>query len=585
MYLEHLRIKSYRSISELNINLNKSLNIFIGENNSGKSAIIDALRIGLSYGNQKRDIYISKSDFHIDKENPETEIQDIEFDFIFRIEEAVEAGWFNDLLNVDGEDNQTLQLHFRYSLIENRKIKYKVWGGLNEGQGISPEVLQAFYHVYLGALRNTIHELRPTRGNRLGQLYSNIKMDEDPDVDREKKDEVAQSVKASIEENEDWTTHIESGKSKIIEHLGNSTFNNNPQEIDITFLPFDFEKLVDNLKINIPVFKPDIIGDNQEKQKYFELYQNGLGYNNLIYAATIFGDLSQRKSNSPESYLALLVEEPEAHLHPQLQNVFFDYLNRLNSEDLQMFITSHSPTITAKAELDSIFVLNRNNEGLKCTSVKATSMTEENKIFLQKFLDVTKSQLFFSKGVLLVEGISESLLMPILSSIIEGNYNLEKNAIELVNLNGVAFSHFVNMFNSENPQENIMIKCSILTDDDRDIETDEISSRAIKAMELERGNVKVFLANNTFEYELFVAGNETILKEVFAELHPIAASRIEEGENIQDHAISFLSKVVSNKAKSRLAHNLAIRLLNNEEDANNFNVPNYIVEAIKFVID
>jgi putative ATP-dependent endonuclease of OLD family len=59
----------------------------------------------------------------------------------------------------------------------------------------------------------------------------------------------------------------------------------------------------------------------------------------------------------------------------------------------------------------------------------------------------------------------------------------------------------------------------------------------------------------------------------------------EEGENIQDHAISFLSKVVSNKAKSRLAHNLAIRLLNNEEDANNFNVPNYIVEAIKFVID
>lgn len=107
----------------------------------------------------------------------------------------------------------------------------------------------------------------------------------------------------------------------------------------------------------MPVFKSDVIQGDDHKQKYFDLYQNGLGYNNLIYTATVLGHLKQKATVDSEAYMALLIEEPEAHLHPQLQNIFFKYLLDLNNEQFQIFVTSHSPTITAKADLKTLHVL------------------------------------------------------------------------------------------------------------------------------------------------------------------------------------------------------------------------------------
>ena len=190
MYLEKFTIKNFRGIQNITLNFNKGLNVLIGENNSGKTAIIDALRVCLSYGNQKRDIYISLSDFHIDKAVISEELNDIEFHLHFHIDIAAEVGWFNDLLSVAEDGTQDLQLHFRYYLDENDRVKYKVWGGTNEGQAIAPEVLFLIYHVHLDALRDAEQYLRPVRGNRLGQLYANIQIDPDHETDQDKKREL-----------------------------------------------------------------------------------------------------------------------------------------------------------------------------------------------------------------------------------------------------------------------------------------------------------------------------------------------------------------------------------------------------------
>ncbi|MDD2438433.1 MAG: ATP-dependent endonuclease, partial [Massilibacteroides sp.] len=248
------------------------------------------------------------------------------------------------------------------------------------------------------------------------------------------------------------------------------------------------------------------------------------------------------------------------------------------------FISSHSPTITAKSDLKSVVVLQNQDNKVSALSLDKSGLSGDNRKYLHKFLDVTKSQLFFSNGVILVEGISESLLLPIFSKIMEenGKYDIESAGVELVNLNGVAFSHFANLFNNDDNDKNLKTRCSLITDDDRDKETDEIASRAKVASELERKNLKVFLAEQTFEFELFIAGNKDILIEIFKEMHPVAAGRIIENADVKIHATNFLEKVISNKAKSELAHRLAVKLASDENARNAFVVPTYLQNAIKY---
>jgi putative ATP-dependent endonuclease of the OLD family len=580
MFLKKIKIKNYRCIKDASIDFNKGVNILIGENNSGKTAVLDALRVCLSYGKQWRDIWVSVNNFHLDKNDPDAEIEDIEFHLYFVIEAEAEAGIYHDFLSVGEDGKQELQIHFRYYIEESngiKKVRYKVWGGDNEGQKITPDVLDLIYFIHLDGLRDAVHHLRPVRGNRLGELYSKIVTDVDT------QELLSGKVRNVLNDDTEWNTLIEQGKNKVNEHLEETTITGKEQNVEIDFLPFEFRRIVDNLRIQTPVYSEDII-ENGDKQKYFELYQNGLGYNNLIYIATVLGDLKRQKELVEEAYVALLIEEPEAHLHPQLQNIFFNYLDKLNAIGFQIFVSSHSPTITAKADLDSLIVLQEQENKITSLSIKKSNLDDTNKTYLRKFLDVTKCQLFFANGVILVEGISEALLIPVFSEIIGTDYNIEKKGVELINLNGVAFSHFGKLFNSEDTDIRLNCRCAILTDDDR-TEDVEISSRAANAKELENGLLKVLLAEKTFEIELFKSGNnKDVLLGIFSEMHPTAADRIDEGASIEEYADNFLKKINSNKAKSELAHRLAIKLESDAESKNNFTVPDYIRDAIKWVV-
>ncbi|WP_225369573.1 TOPRIM nucleotidyl transferase/hydrolase domain-containing protein [Methanobrevibacter arboriphilus] len=79
--------------------------------------------------------------------------------------------------------------------------------------------------------------------------------------------------------------------------------------------------------------------------------------------------------------------------------------------------------------------------------MKNSNLSLDNKKYLLKFLDVTKSQLFFAKSVILVEGISEALLLPIFGEIL--GYNFDKQGVELVNVNGLSFKHFIPLFSKK----------------------------------------------------------------------------------------------------------------------------------------
>jgi len=559
MYLKNFHIKDFRCISDLDIEFQKGLNVLIGENNSGKTAVIDALRLALGIGSNHREIYIDSDDFHIRPDGAKTD--QIEYDLIFSEPTIEEQGVFFELLVIK-ENVAELQLHIRYKL-ENRngieRIKFVYWGGENEGQSIVSEVFEFFYYVHLGALRNAEKDLSPSRGNRTSQLF--LKLLED--INDQKK--YAQDIQDKIDELENWKELKKKAKNKVNEHLSKLTIVDSKQEIDINYIPFEYKKIVENLKMQLL----QRFGNDSVQQ--FEIYQNGLGYNNLIYISTVLGDIFERKQREKESFISLFIEEPEAHLHPQLQDILFNFLKKTAEEKIQIFITSHSPTVSAKSQLNSIIVLQKTDDNVSSVSLKECNLNEPNQKKLERFLDVTKAQLFFAKGVLLVEGISEALLIPTFSEIL--GYDLDQSGIEIVNINGVAFEPFAKLFNSINEKERLKSRCSIVTDDD--CQNGSISKRAGNAVSLKNANLNVLLSKKTFEYELFITGNEEILKNLYLEMHP---------RTIIATADDFIEKLENNKDKAEFAQNLAYKLNSDQETKLNFRVPKYIKDSLAWVL-
>jgi len=435
LYLSELHIKNFRCIKELKLEFKKGLNAIIGENNTGKTSIIDALRLAFSIGSERRSIFVDEDDFFKDQYGVSSST--IEFHLIFAELSDEEQGTFVDMLSIDKETEEAyLKLHLRYKLKSKKginKFSFEYWGGDNEGQNISPNVMELFYHVYLGALRDVERELSPKRGNRLSELFVKL-------VDEPQQEKLALSINGKIKDDKAWKELIGNVRKKINEHLEKTSLDGDTQSVVIDFLSLKFKKIAEDLKIFRPfcstankekivsqfgdnklwesffenpdeetlLFKPGaeylIVNCEEIEQKMkdfllkiyhenlekFELSLNGLGYNNLIYIATVLGDLFERREEKMESYISLLIEEPEAHLHPQLQDVLFNYFKEMEYKDIQVFISSHSPTITAKTDIDSLSVLQNINNSIEVTSLRKLPLSDTNKGYLERFLDVTK---------------------------------------------------------------------------------------------------------------------------------------------------------------------------------------------------
>ena len=561
MYLSNLHIKNFRCLGDVALEFQSGLNVLIGENNSGKTSIIDALRFCLAIGLSRRDIFLSTDDFFCDITGKRHNV--IEFDLTFSNPTLEEQGTFIELLAFrDGLPE--LQLHVRYSLeIRNglERIIFRYWGGEKEGQSVAPEAMELLYYIYLGALRDAERDLAPSKGNRLGQLF--LKLLKEP----EKQKTYAETIQSKINEDAAWNELRRRAKEKVNENLQKITIEDTPQEVEINFIPLEFRRIVESLKIQL------LRAIEEGSPLHFEIEQNGLGYNNLIYIATVLGDLLERKVLEKEIYIALLIEEPEAHLHPQLQDILFNFLGDVANHGIQIFITSHSPTVTSRTEIATLTVLQIQNNNIVAIALRECRLQEDERKYLQRFLDVTKCQLFFAKRVVLVEGISEALLLPVLAKTM--GYDLDKSAVEIVNVGGTAFQPFAKLFNSEDAGRRLEVRCALITDGDEDADNN-ISPRAKYAKALEGGQLRTFIAKKTFEHELYTSGNGDILTHTYKELH--TSTQV-------GSADEFIEKLKQNKDKGIFAQMLSLKLIEQDGLRESFQVPSYINEALRWLFD
>ena len=472
MRLLNLHIRNFRKIEDLSVIFPKGLTVIVGENNAGKTAIIDALRLMLFSSRDFEALRLNEDDFRRGAHNAPIEISctfcDLTDTDEVHFQEClvdIGAGKFHARLSARADFNGS-----------TRRANVKMWGGETEGGTLPSNLYDHLSSIYLQPLRDPESGLRPGRHSQVSRLIDCLT----PDDKRGEFEAIAQTANNEIRE----LKSVKTAKSDIDAQLTSIAGPELAQKTELIFSDPGFHRIIAGLL-------PEIDG--------LPFALNGLGYNNLVYTAATLGTL--RRSDN-YSFRSIIVEEPEAHLHPHLQVLLLRHLanaaENVERNPVQVMVSTHSPILASQAPIDSVISVHESGGKVTCISLCSIDYDETLKKKLQRFLDATRAELFFARRILMVEGIAEALLLPVLTRMSGGD--LKDSSVTILNADGINFNAFVPLFG----QDRLGLPVVILTDGDDAERTGTPSPAAVglKAREADISNLRVEFGEITFEHEL-----------------------------------------------------------------------------------
>ena len=645
MFLKYLQIVNYKNLRSTRFSFVEGVNTVIGENDSGKSNAMTALRILLDdtyYYNTKR---LKENDFSdslgnwkghwiilsavfgkITSEDKETEVcagivpenENEEFlksyiksgeddigviSLFIRPQKQVrkKLSEITDIAEFE-EERKKIKIsdyEFYYTSraqtdFTDKDIYTKIVGDLEKGQCSDPDedddrilgcklniadVQDHISVVFIDALRDAASEL--------GKPKNPIRR-------------IIESVESLIKESE-----LNTIKSEIVQL---NKYISEVEQVELVGRKIN-EKLLDMIGM---VYSPEIIlqsglkDDINSLSRYLfmkpskqnDIDSLGLGHLNMIYMALKIVEYEVNRTR--ELINIMIIEEPEAHIHTHIQRTLFDKL-KVTKDYTQIITTTHSTYLAEVSEVKNINILKsiasnsismQPSQGLdefgkKNLQLKNLKLSD----CIERYLDSKRSVLLFSKGVVLVEGDGEEILIPNLIKNALG-VSLDEMGIGLVNVGSVSFEYIASLFS----EERIKRTCAIITDED--IQIVETDSKLYKAEAEKRGKsrkkkladlygtnpwVESFFAPHTLEVDFALAGaqaNSDYISEV-VELNYVDTNTIKRHkENLKQGTDAACANTVLTLARDMGKGWYATTLSNYIDIA--VTVPQYILGAIAF---
>lgn len=472
MYLSKIKLWNFRKFGtlgdidlkhpSLDLSFTKGLNVLIGENDSGKSAILEAIKMVLKTHAYERLMWV-KEDFYEGTDELRIELL---IDGLTNSEAAHFTEWLGW---TDGDSPRPiLRLIYSVRLIDDKPMPSEIRAGMDEsGTAIDSQAREYLKVTFLKPLRDAENELTAKKYSRLSQilgghdlfkkgangkeLFENYVATANQQIKQWFEDEVAEDGQLS---------NKEQIKGVIDGFLGSFIQKDTASSFSIS--GSHIREILEKLSLNL---------DGTTRP--------GLGTMNRLYMAAELLHLQKPGWNGIK---LCLVEEEEAHLHPQAQMKVLETIQK--QKGTQFIITTHSPNLASKVVLSE----DNLNQVVICKEGKVfpmgptyTQLDKSDYEFLDHFLDVTKANLFFAKGIILVEGWAEEIILP---AIAQGmGKDLTAHEVSIINVGSTAYMRYAKIFMRQN-LESMGCKVAIVTD--LDIRPNDEDGRFDAAIEAEK---------------------------------------------------------------------------------------------------
>lgn len=469
MYLKSIEAQNYRLLKNVRLNVDKSATLIVGSNNVGKTSLIDLMEKAITKEKLSFDDYpfCRREKFYqgiwdlllkkISYEDWKQNIDLVSICFVVDYSEESDEDQLGTLTPfiIDLDDNiSDAKIEVIYSLSTTEE-RLRTWvheegitlSAMSDSDDLSQEnkesirklIKKRFRDIFEWKVRavnpNDPEDVSIRSHKELEDLFPRLVIAAERDIDEsdgKKRKPLTDILNRLLETNDDDDDDISEGKKQLRDLLETngqhveSRANEILEQIMKKAAAFGYPRpeldllLYARTDISLEeqvLHRTELTYRESENGEELPGSHNGLGFKNLLKMMFVLTEFVVKLKNVKIGAIPLLcLEEPESHMHPQLQQIFVQHLKSFLDDaklnNLQVLMTTHSSHIVNAVKFDQVRYVQRKKHEVNYQDLSDFSKEHPtNADFIHKYLTISRCDLFFADKAILVEGAAERLLL------------------------------------------------------------------------------------------------------------------------------------------------------------------------------